>query len=155
MALLTTKQVNLIDQKEFAKATLDQNSKIFVVYVTFLSLSSNSIYLNKKAQKTFLIAKKVKIPKKYSDFANVFLEEKTMVLSDQTKLNEHAIKIENSKQPAYRPIYSLEPVKLETLKMYIKTLLKTGFIWLFKSPASAFISFDKKPDGSFYLYIDY
>ncbi len=51
--------------------------------------------------------------------------------------------------------YALSPVELETLKTYIETHLKTGFIWPSKSPAGAPILFDKKPDGSFYLCVDY
>ena len=41
-------------------------------------------------------------------------------------MNEHAIELVEGKQPPYGPIYSLGPVKLETLKTYIKTRLKTG-----------------------------
>ena len=57
-----------------------------------------------------------------------FSEEKALVLPERTELNEHAIDLEDSKQPPYRPIYSLGLVKLETLKTYIETHLKTGFI---------------------------
>ena len=89
------------------------------------------------------------------DFAKVFLEGKTLVLPKHTELNEYAINLENGKQPLYRPIYSLGPVELETLKTYIKTYLKTGFIQLSKSPAGASILFDKKPNGSFRLCINY
>ena len=46
-------------------------------------------------------------------------------------------------------------MELETLKTYIETHLKTGFIQLSKSPASAFILFDKKSDNSFCLCMDY
>ena len=46
-------------------------------------------------------------------------------------------------------------MELETLKTYIKTHLKTGFIRPSKSPAGAPILFDKKPDGSFCLCVDY
>ncbi len=46
-------------------------------------------------------------------------------------------------------------MELETLKTYIETHLKTGFIWPFKSPAGALILFDKKPDGSLRLCVDY
>ncbi len=42
--------------------------------------------------------------------------------------NEHAIKLIKSKQLLYRPIFSLELIKLETLEIYIKTNLKTRFI---------------------------
>ena len=78
-----------------------------------------------------------------------------MVLSECTELNEHAIKLEDSKQPPYGPIYSLGLVELETLKTYIKIHLKTGFIRPSKFPADAPILFDKKPNGSLHLCVDY
>ena len=46
-------------------------------------------------------------------------------------------------------------MKLETLKTHIETHLKTGFFWLFNSSAGAAILFDKKPDGSFWLCLNY
>ena len=46
-------------------------------------------------------------------------------------------------------------MELETLKTYIETYLKTGFIWPSKSPAGAPILFDKKLDGSLRLCVDY
>ena len=41
------------------------------------------------------------------------------------------------------------------MKTYIKTYLKTGFILPFKSSASAPILFDKKPDDSLWVYVNY
>ena len=153
-ALLTTKRVELIDKKEFAKAALDENSETFVVHVASLNMTPG-IYPDRAAQIASLLAKEVRIPDKYSDFANVFSEAKALVLPERTKLNEHAINLEDGKQPPYGPIYSLGPVKLETLKTYIETHLKTGFIQPSKSPAGAPILFDKKPDGSLRLCVDY
>ena len=75
-----------------------------------------------------MLIEKVKILDKYSDFANVFSEEKALVLPKRIKLNEHAINLEDGKQLPYGPIYSLGLIELETLKIYIKTHLKTGFI---------------------------
>ena len=51
-----------------------------------------------------------------------------MVLLKHTELNEHVINVEDGKQLSYRLIYSLGLVELETLKTYIETHLKTGFI---------------------------
>ena len=78
-----------------------------------------------------------------------------MELPENTNINEHVIKLKVGKLPPYGPIYSIEPVVLETLKTYIKTHLKTGFIWSSKSPAAAPILFDKKPDSSLWLCINY
>ncbi len=46
-------------------------------------------------------------------------------------------------------------MKLEILKAYIKTYLKTRFIQPSKSSTDAPIVFDKKSDGNLYLYVDY
>ena len=70
-------------------------------------------------------------------------------------MNEHAIKLEEGKQPFFGPIYSLEPVELETLKIYIKTNLANNFIRPFKFPARAFILFDKKPDKNLCFCVNY
>ena len=92
---------------------------------------------------------------KYSDFSNVFLEKKTLMLPERTNLNEYAIELEDDKQLPYRPIYSLGPVELETLRIYIKTYLKTEFIRPSQPLAGAPILFDKKLHGSFQLSMDY
>ena len=78
-----------------------------------------------------------------------------MELPEKTGMNEHAIELINEKQPLYESIYALSLVELETLKIYIKTHLKTGFIQLYKSPTRAPIFFDKMSDGSFYLCVNY
>ena len=122
------------------------------MHVAFLNLG---IYPDRKAEIASLLTEEVKIPNKYSDFANVFSEEKALILLKRTELNEHAINLKNGKQPPYGPIYSLGLVELETLKTYIETHLKTGFIRPSKSAVSAPILFDKKPNGSLCLCVDY
>ena len=96
-----------------------------------------------------------KVPPKYADYADVFSFDLEMELPKNTGINKHAIELQVGKQPLYRLIYSLGPMELEILKTYIETHLKTGFIWPFKSPAGVSILFNKKPDGSFRLYVDY
>ena len=95
------------------------------------------------------------VPAEYSDYSDVFSAENAAELPENTGMNEHAIKLEEGKQPLFGPIYSLGPVELETLKTYIKTNLANGFIRPSKSPAGAPILFDKKPDGSLRLCVDY
>ena len=95
------------------------------------------------------------IPSEYADYADVFSFDLAMELPENTGINEYAIELVEGKQPPYGPIYSLSPVELETLKTYIETHLKTGFIRPSKSPAGAPILFDKKPDGSLRLCVDY
>ncbi len=78
-----------------------------------------------------------------------------MELPENTNMNKHIIELIEGKQPPYGPIYALNPIELETLKTYIKTHLKTRFIWPSKSLARALIFFDKKLDGSLCLCINY
>lgn len=67
-------------------------------------------------------------------------------------MNEHAFQQKEDRQPSYGLIYNTKPVKLETLKTYIKTYLKTGFT---QRLAGAVAFFHPKPDGNLCLYIDY
>ena len=96
-----------------------------------------------------------KVPVEYSDYSNVFSTENIVKILENTEINEHVIKLEKGKQLPFGLIYSLGPVKLEILKIYIKTNLANDFIQFFKSPAGALILFDRKPDRSLCLCVDY
>ena len=101
-ALPITRRVELIDKKKFAKASFDENIKAFVIHVNFLSLRSKmTIYLACKAQIVSLLAKKVTVPAKYSDFPDVFSRESAKMLLKCTGMNKHIIELEDGKQPPY------------------------------------------------------
>ena len=70
-------------------------------------------------------------------------------------MNKHTIKLKKGKQLLFSLIYSLGPVKLKTLKIYIKTNLASNFIWPFKSLVGVLILFNRKLDRSLRLYVDY
>ena len=106
---------------------MDEKFETYVVHVASLNLTPG-IHPDRAAQIASLLTEEVKIPDKYLDFTDVFSEEKALVLPEHIELNEHAIDLENGKEPPYEPIYSLGLVELETLKTYIETHLKTGFI---------------------------
>ena len=152
--LSTICQVELINKKKFAKVVLDENVEAFVVYIASLT-SKITIHLGWKAQIALLLAKKVPVLAEYADFVNVFLKKSAKVLSERTGINEHVIELEEGKQPPYRPIYSLGPVVLETLKIYIDSNVANRFIRLSKSPAGAPILFVQKPYSSFCLCINF
>lgn len=70
----TIHQIKIIDKKEFVKAALKKNVKIFVIYIVSLSLSSKKlIHLIRKVSILLLVAKKIAIIAEYLDFINVFL----------------------------------------------------------------------------------
>ena len=125
-----------------------------MIHMSFLGLRM-TIHPARKAQLTLLLAKKVTVPVEYLDFANVFSKKSANVLPEQTGVNKHAIKLEKGKQPSYRPIYYLGPIKHKTFKTYIKSNLANGFIRASKLPAGAPILFVRMPNGSFCLYVDY
>ena len=64
-------------------------------------------------------AEEVTVPTEYSDFAEVFSKDSPAKLPEHTGINGHAVDLEDGKQSPYRPISSLAPVELETLKTYI------------------------------------
>lgn len=96
-ALSTTRQVKLIDNKEFTKVALDKNVRTFVVYVAFLNLRQMTIFPARKTQIVLLVAEKVTISVKYFDFANVFLEKSVVELPKYLNINKHLIDLEPDK----------------------------------------------------------
>ena len=144
--------MELINKKEFAKAALNENFEIFMIYVATLKALLLGIIIHPLREAQIVALKQNKAPTKvllkYSNFADVFSKEKVLVLLEQTNLNKHTIKLKNDKQLLYRPIYRLGLVKLKILKMYIKIHLKPEFIRPSKSSIGISILFNKKPDGS-------
>ena len=141
-ALPTTRRVKIIDKREFAVAALNADDETFVVHVAALAEPTTMpIYPSRQAQVAALISEKTGIPAEYSDFSDVFSSDSAAELPEHTGINDHSINLLDDKQPPYGPIYSLEPVELETLKTYIKTNLASGFIRSFKSPAGVPILF--------------
>lgn len=101
------------------------------------------------------MAGKVNILVQYLDFLDLFSQKLPAKLFKHSDINEDLIDLESDKEPLYGLIYSLELVKLEVLKTYIKTNLVHGFIQLLKSPVKAFILFVKKPDNIFSFFVNY
>ena len=136
---------------------MDVDNETFVVHMAIWEQEEMPVHSEKQAQVGALLFDKAstEIPAEYSDYSNVFSAENAAKLPENTGMNEHAIELEEDKQPPFGPIYSLEPIELETLKTYIATNLANNFIRPFKSLAEALIFFDRKPDRSFRLCVDY
>ena len=170
-ALSTTKQVQLVDPKEFVIVALDTDSKTFVVHMAIRERKKMAMDPDRKAQIEAQSGAQIQdgaqvrallfntapteVLAEYSDYSDVFSLENAAKLLENTRINEHAIKLEEGKQPSFRSIYSLGPVELETLKTYIEINLANGFIRPFKSPAKAPILLDRKLNRSFCLCVDY
>ena len=115
------------------------------------------MYLSRKVQIAHSKADEAltKVLSKYVNFADVFSPKLAVELPKYMEINDYVIKLMDDWQLLYHPIYSLGPVKLEMLKAYIENNLANGFIKPFKFFAEAFILFDKKPDNSLRLCVNY
>lgn len=80
-----------------------------------------------KSLNSFVAHKKIVIPNKYSNFADIFLEKLAVELSHWIKIKKHAIDPKIGKQPSYGLIYSIKLKKLETLKIYTWTNQANNF----------------------------
>ena len=110
------------------------------MYITFFSFYLMPIHIAQKTQIALLVVEKIKISTKYSDFLNVFLEKKALVLSKATMSNQYTIKLQKNQQPSYKQIYSLSLVKLKMLKLISKSTLPTT-LFNFQSYLLVFLSF--------------
>lgn len=97
----------------------------------------------------------IKVQIEYLDFADIFSFELKIKQLKNSGINKHFIELKEDKQQLYRLIYSPMPLKLESLKIYIKIHLKTGFTKLFKFSADVFILFDKKTNSNLCIAINY
>ncbi len=154
----TTRQIKLIGKKEFAAAAFDSEHKVFVVHIAALNVNSgDEVHPSRGAQIAHLKVDEAptEIPSEYTDFADIFSSKLAIELPEHTEINDHAIELVDDREPPYGPIYNLGPVELEILKAYIENNLASDFIRPSKSPAGAPILFDKQPDGSLRLCLDY
>lgn len=134
-----------------------------MVYVTSLnSVASLSSFLSNihpfhRSSIASLIVKEIstKVCNKYVDFPNIFSSDLTSELSEHTEINNYTIDLVNSQQLHYKPLYSLKPVELETLKVYIETNPANRFIKLSMLLTSIFILFVQKSNRSLWLDINY
>ncbi len=115
------------------------------------------MHLSKRAQIAHLKTDKAftKVSSKYADFVDIFLLKLAIELLKYIQINDYAIELIINWQSPYSPIYSLGQVELEILKTYIKDNLVNSFIKLSKFFARVLIFFNKKPDRSLRLCIDY
>lgn len=94
------------------------------------------------------------LPHYARSYADQFSEE----LAAETPIEgnaEHAIDLEEGKQPPFRPIYNQSTKELEALREYIQKALDKGWIQESKSPAGAPVLFTPKKDGGLRLCVDY
>lgn len=129
-ALSTTKHIEIIDNNDFIKSALNDNLKIFIIYILALQVTKRTIYLLWIASIATLQWDKVftEVPAKYTDYMHVYLLDLAIELARNISINKYVIELVEEKQLFYGTIDTFTLVELKLLKTYIKTYLKTGFI---------------------------
>jgi hypothetical protein len=94
------------------------------------------------------------VPLDYHNLLHVFSRAEADKLPIQ-RLYDHQIKLEPSKQPGYRPLYSMSLNKLKVLKKYLDKNLSKGFIHASSSPVASPVIFVKKPRGGLRFCVNY
>ena len=102
-----TKHVQLIDPKDSVIAALDINSETFVIHVAIKELEEMPVYSEKQGQIEAQSKAQVGIPSfnqvltkvlaEYFNYSNIFSAKNATELSENTRINEHAIKLEKEK----------------------------------------------------------
>jgi hypothetical protein len=75
------------------------------------------------------------IPSEYKQFQKLFEEELGIEALPKHQKWDHEIKLEEGKTPGFQAIYKMSEKELDTLRAYIDTMLKKGFIRRSESPA--------------------
>lgn len=145
-AILTTKEVEVVEKKEFVLAVLNSKKKTYVIHMASFASFNSQIYFFQKA--TIRVLKTtnilISVSNKYGDFINIFLSNLTTQNLEYIKINNYIIKLIDNLQLLYSFIYYLKPVKTKVLKIYIKINLVNDFIGLSNSLTRIFIFFYKK-----------
>ena len=74
-ALSITQKVEIINKKEFATATLNENNEIFVVHMAALSVVDLNVHPSQHVQIALLEVEEFIIASKYADYTDVFFPD--------------------------------------------------------------------------------
>jgi len=94
------------------------------------------------------------VPLEYRDYADVFSKAKASELPPHRNY-DLKIELEEGTSPPLGTLYSLSPVELSALWMFINENITTGFIHPTASSHAAPVLFVKKKDGSLRLCVDF
>jgi len=95
------------------------------------------------------------VPEEFHKFLDIMGKEAADVLPKDSSY-DHEILLKEGEKPPWGPIYPLSEVELETLREYLKEMMRTGKIQRSTSSAGAPILFVPKPHGrGLRLCVDY
>jgi hypothetical protein len=94
------------------------------------------------------------IPPEYHEYLPVF-EEKEKLIYPPHRYHDHRIPLIDNQVPPFQPLRALDETRLQTLREYLDSSVKKGWIKSSTSPAGALIHFVQKKDGGLQLCVDY
>ncbi len=156
--LSTTRLIELIEKKKFVITALNPKHEAFVIYITAFKVDlDDKMHPLKRAQIAYLKANKafIEIPSKYTDFVDIFLSKLATKLPKYMEINDHFIKFVKGLATSIWSYLQLGVSRIRNIKGLYQKHLDNGFIWPSKSVARVPISFEKKPDGSLRLSVNY
>ena len=121
-----------------------------------LSELKDGIQLNKISRMTENEQKnlRIKVPKKFYDFLNVF-DRKAAEVLPLNRTYDHKIEI-NSDEPLLKSqLYLMSQFKLQRMKEYLKKNLQKGFITSSNASYASFILFAQKFNDNLWFCVDY
>lgn len=105
--LSISKKVELIEKRDFTSEILNENAKMFIVYIaTLLTALAIQVYSTCQVLIDLLLLNKAptKFLFKYSDYNNIFSISLAIELPENIGINKYAIELVQNKQLLFRPI---------------------------------------------------
>ena len=153
-ALTKSKQVNIIDPKDFIQQLLQKSASLLVCHLIIMEGCPTEVHLSCISQVSTTTSELLILLEAYKDFKDVFSIENVGHLP-LNKDHHHVIDCVDSKKPLYRSIYSLSENELSIFQAYIDKNLANRFIKPSKSPYVTIIFFTLKSNSKLWLYANY
>ena len=139
--------IAVVNKEEFARLCKAEGVQAFV-------LDYKDLRGDPQGAASIRDAKAIELPSQYSEFEDVFDPAEADILPKHGPY-DHAIELEEGKEPPFGPVYNMSVTELDALREYVDEMLAKGFIRPSKSPAGAPVMFVKKKDGGLRLCVDY
>jgi len=135
----------IINTAAFAQVSKMDSSQVFV-----LNCQDTKLHASKTEHSVDLSC----IPEEYHKFVDIFNKAKADTLA-QHQPYDLKINLKEGSNPPFRPIYSMSPSELQSLREFLDQHLNISFIQPSCSAYSAPILFIQKKDGSLWLCVDF
>ena len=141
--------ISLINAPAYVRAARLQGSVVFQMSLRSATMSGKAVHPN-----TVPAVDLSNVPEEYHEFVDVFSKKKADTLPSHCSY-DLKIELEEGASPPPRHMYSLSPMELEALQVFIDENLSNSFIRPSNSPHGAPILFVKKKSRELWLCVDY